>query len=199
MARKKTTRKRKNTRRRKKRSELKSWALLATGLMVGLFVALLVYLKYQTPINPRVARPSPTVSTPTSTPQPEVKTATPVLENKKSKYDFYGSLPSSEVVVPRSSTNQETAIVIQQDKKFSNAYGNYSIQVGSFSKASGADEQKARLTILGYEPSIEKNTLHDGMVVYRVLLGPYADLDAANKVRTLLHSKKFDNSLLKLE
>lgn len=198
MARKKTTRKRKTNRRRKKRSELKSWALLATGLMLGLFVALLVYLKYQTPQKPVIARPAPVTTSPATTAtRPESNQ--PKLEKKETKYGFYGSLPSSEVVVPRSTRNDEDAIVVQQPKEFSSDYSSYSIQVGSFSKASGADEQKATLSILGYEPRIEKNRLHDGKVVHRVLLGPYPDLESANRTRTRLHSQQIDNSLLKIE
>jgi len=197
MARKKTTRKRKTNRRRKKRSELKSWALLATGLMLGLFVALLVYLKYQTPQKPVIARPAPVIPTPATTARPESNQ--PKLEKKETKYGFYGSLPSSEVVVPKSTRNDSDAIVVQQPKEFPSDYSSYSIQVGSFSKASGADEQKATLSMLGYEPRIEQNRLHDGKVVHRVLLGPYPDLESANRTRTRLHSQQIDNSLLKIE
>lgn len=198
MARKKTTRKRKSNRRRKKRSELKSWALLATGLMLGLFVALLVYLKYQTPQKPVIARPAPVTTSPATTAIRSENKETK-LESKESKYGFYGSLPSSEVVVPNTTRNDSDAIVVQQAKEFSSDYSSYSIQVGSFSKASGADEQKASLNMLGYEPRIEKNRLHDGQVVHRVLLGPYPDLESANRTRTKLHSQQIDNSLLKIE
>ena len=198
MARKKTTRKRKTNRRRKKRSELKSWALMATGLMLGLFVALLVYLKYQTPQQPRIARPAPVNSSPPKTTSQAASTS-PKLEKKETKYGFYGSLPSSEVVVPKTNKSDSNAIVVQQPKEFSSNYSSYSIQVGSFSKATGAEAQKAKLSILGYEPHIEKNRLHDGKVVHRVVLGPYPDLESANRTRTRLHSQQIDNSLLKTE
>jgi len=104
------------------------------------------------------------------------------------------------VVVPDGGDDTDSkTIVVQDEKEFSDRYSSYSIQVGSFKKAAGADQQKAALAMLGYEPVIEKTRLHDGTTVHRVLLGPFVDLNTVNQTRTRLHSQKIDNTLLKSE
>jgi len=191
MAKKKTRRKS----RRKQQPIIKSWLLLLSGILIGLFAALLVFLNHQLPVKaPPVAETKP------KRPSAEIKKAPAEAEEIASKYDFYGALPSSRVVVPHSDDSAAgRTIIIQHEKEFSANYTSYMIQVGSFKNTSGADQQKAALAILGYEPSIEKTRLHDGNIVHRVLLGPFSDINSVNQLRTKLQSQKIESTLLKSE
>lgn len=191
MARKKS--KRKN--RRKQKPLIKGGLVLLAGILIGLFTALLIFLNHQQPAT------APAIATaPVAKPRPVVSEKPEKVEEVASKYIFYGSLPTSEVVVPESNRSAPSkTIIIQDEKEFSGNYSSYLIQVGSFQKAAGADDQKARLAFLGYETNIEKTRLHDGNIVHRVLLGPFADLESVNQLRTKLHSQKIESTLLKSE
>jgi len=151
MAKKKTRRKN----RRKQQPIIKSWLLLFSGILIGLFAALIIFLNHQQPVK------APPVAETRDTKPVNVTTRnTDKIDEVASKYDFYGALPSSRVVVPDSddSTTGRT-IIVQDEKEFSASYNSYMIQVGSFKNTAGADQQKAALAMLGYEPSIEKTTL----------------------------------------
>ena len=75
----------------------------------------------------------------------------------------------------------------------------YFIQAGSFQNPAEADNQKARLAILGFESSVEPANLPDKGTWYRVRMGPYAKLDEINKVRQALAQNGIDASLIKVK
>ena len=75
----------------------------------------------------------------------------------------------------------------------------YFIQAGSFQNPADADNQKARLAILGFESSVEPANLPDKGTWYRVRLGPYNKLDEINRVRQALAQNDIDASLVKIK
>ena len=62
-----------------------------------------------------------------------------------------------------------------------------------------ADNQKARLAILGFESSVEPANLPDKGTWYRVRLGPYTKVEEINKVRQALAQNGIDASLIKVK
>jgi len=79
------------------------------------------------------------------------------------------------------------------------AKGVYFIQAGSFQNPADADNQKAKIAILGFESSVEPTALPDKGTWYRVRLGPYTTLDELNRVRRTLSQSGIDASLVKLK
>ena len=75
----------------------------------------------------------------------------------------------------------------------------YFIQAGAFQNPADADNQKARLAILGFESNVEPTTLPDKGTFYRVRLGPYTKIDELNKVRQALAQNGIDANLVKLK
>ena len=75
----------------------------------------------------------------------------------------------------------------------------YFIQAGSFQNPADADNQKARLAILGFESSVEPANLPDKGTWYRVRLGPYKKVDEINRVRQALAQNGIDASLVKIK
>jgi cell division protein FtsN len=67
----------------------------------------------------------------------------------------------------------------------------YFLQVGEFRETANADNTRAKLALLGYEASISERTV-DNNVLHRVRLGPYAQVDAMNKVRAKLTENGID-------
>ena len=75
----------------------------------------------------------------------------------------------------------------------------YFIQAGSFQNPADADNQKARLAILGFESSVEPANLPDKGTWYRVRMGPYAKIEEINKVRQALAQNGIDANLVKVK
>src|SRR6185295_15245976 len=75
----------------------------------------------------------------------------------------------------------------------------YFIQAGSFQNPAEADNQKARLAILGFESSVEPANLPDKGTWYRVRMGPYAKVEEINKVRQALAQNGIEANLIKVK
>ncbi len=75
----------------------------------------------------------------------------------------------------------------------------YFIQAGSFQNPADADNQKARLAILGFESSVEPANLPDKGTWYRVRMGPYTRIEEINRVRQQLAQNGIDASLVKVK
>ena len=117
---------------------------------------------------------------------------------EKPKFDFYRILPGSEEPVTRKG-DRASACKAKGGGQQEAAKDVYFIQAGSFQNPADADNQKARLAILGFESSVEPANLPDKGTWYRVRMGPYAKLDEINKVRQALAQSGIDASLIKIK
>jgi cell division protein FtsN len=115
----------------------------------------------------------------------------------KPKFDFYKILPGGEEPVSEKELKDATAKAGKQSPEA--ARGVYFIQAGSFQNPADADNQKAKIAILGFESSVEPTALPDKGTWYRVRLGPYTTLEDLNKVRRVLTQNGIDASLVKVK
>ena len=124
-------------------------------------------------------------------------TPAPAASVEKPKFDFYRILPGSEEPVTDKELRERmrSARAGQQDA----ATDVYFIQAGSFQNPAEADNQKARLAILGFESSVEPANLPDKGTWYRVRLGPYRKIDEITKVRQALAQSGIDANLVKVK
>ncbi len=117
-------------------------------------------------------------------------------ERDKPKFDFYKILPGSEEPV----TERELKEAAKADKSQPEAAkGVYFIQAGSFQNPADADNQKAKIAILGFESSVEPTPLPDKGTWYRVRMGPYTSLEDLNRVRRVLSQNGIDANLVKVK
>jgi len=72
------------------------------------------------------------------------------------------------------------------------------IQAGSFQNPADADNQKARLALLGLQASIEPAALPDKGTWYRVRLGPYRSPGEINAIQSQLKQAGINVTLLKV-
>ncbi|MDD2744333.1 MAG: SPOR domain-containing protein, partial [Rhodocyclaceae bacterium] len=70
------------------------------------------------------------------------------------------------------------------------------LQAGSFSTASDADNQKAKLAFMGVEAVVQQVMVQD-KTYFRVRVGPYTKIDEMNKVRTELAKAGIESALAK--
>jgi cell division protein FtsN len=194
-------------RRRKKRARLSPWVGVISGLVIGLFVAFLVYIKmqassppaavYQESFLPPVEQTRPAAETPA--PQPQAAPAP--------RFDFYTLLPEMEVVVPDEeiappAPRRQPASAPASRPASSPASAapaeTYLLQVGSFRNGEQADRFRAELAILGLETSIQKVTIDNRDTYHRVRVGPFHDSVALNQARNLLKKQSIESRVIKL-
>jgi cell division protein FtsN len=176
---------------------------LFAGLVLGLAIALgVAFYLNKTPIpfagkskaaagreaGADPAKPPAIAGLPQSGADPAAKTA------ERPKFDFYRILPGAEEPVGERELKEAARAAKAQPE---GARAIYFIQAGSFQNPADADNQKARLAILGVESSVEPTTLPDKGTWYRVRLGPYTRIEELNRVRQLLAQNGIDASLVK--
>ena len=115
--------------------------------------------------------------------------------SEKPKFDFYKILPGAEETVSDKELRERMRAARGQQEVSKDVYF---IQAGSFQNPADADNQKARLAILGFESSVEPANLPDKGTWYRVRLGPYTKIEDINKVRQALAQNKIDANLVKI-
>jgi cell division protein FtsN len=187
----------------RRRSEGNFLAGMGVGVLVGLMVSLAIafYLN-RTPIPFMTAKPKQAEKNAAKPPAiaglPQGGAA-PSGTAEKPKFDFYRILPGAEEPVTekeiRERLRQKGSPAGQQEA----SKDVYFIQAGSFQNPSDADNQKARLAILGFESSVEPAHLPDKGTWYRVRMGPYAKLEEINKVRQALAQSGIDANLIKVK
>src|SRR5690554_4190119 len=113
-----------------------------TGLVIGLFVALIVYLKEHQAVRtidaPQLIVEDRTRGKETTPPEPASEEKIP-----EPQFDFYQILPNMEVNVSEWVADDEKAPEPSDAEP-----GVYILQVGSFEQYEAADEVKAKLALL---------------------------------------------------
>jgi len=173
------------------------------GVIVGLGVSLgIAFYLNKTPIPFLVQKPKqaekdgqPPAKPPSIAGLPQGSPA-PAPGTEKPKFDFYKILPGSEETVSDKELRERLRAARGQQNAAKDVYF---IQAGSFQNPADADNQKARLAILGFESSVEPANLPDKGTWYRVRLGPYTRIEDINKVRQALAQNGVDANLVKIK
>ena len=185
---------------------------LFLGLVIGVLCAAgVVWFIHKTPppfSNKAQPSPSPAQANgENGAPAPIAlpgKPGEPAPQNgDKPRFDFYKILPGSAEAVPGpkaadaakgelKSGDAAKAKEAKDDLLKEPVY----LQTGSFQSASDADNQKAKLAMLGTEASVQQVMLQD-KVWYRVRLGPFKKMDDVNNLRSELAKQGIDANLVK--
>ena len=181
---------------------------LFVGIMLGLGVSLAIafYLN-RTPIPFMTAKPKQAEKNGAAAKQPAIaglphggSAPGPMATPEKPKFDFYRILPGSEEPVSDKELRERLRAAKSQPPGQQDAAKDvYFIQAGSFQNPADADNQKARLAILGFESSVEPANLPDKGTWYRVRMGPYSKLDEINRIRQSLAQNGIEANLVKIK
>jgi cell division protein FtsN len=170
------------------------------GLLIGLAISLAVafYLN-RTPVPFMTSKPKDEKAPPAGKAPPIAGLPAGASSgSEKPKFDFYKILPGAEEPVSEKELRERLRAAKSQAPGQQEASKDvYFIQAGSFQNPADADNQKARLAILGFESSVEPANLPDKGTWYRVRLGPYKKVEEINKVRQQLAQNGIDASLVK--
>jgi len=170
---------------------------MAAGVVIGLAVALgIAFYLNRTPI-PFLANKAKDTAKDAKAPTIAGMPQGTAAGTASSKFDFYKILPGQEETVTDKDLKARAAAAAKGQQDASKDV--YFIQAGSFQNPAEADNQKARLAILGFESSVEPATLPDKGTWYRVRMGPYRKVEEINRVRQMLAQNNIDASLFKLK
>ncbi|MBI2802241.1 MAG: SPOR domain-containing protein [Gammaproteobacteria bacterium] len=180
-----------------------SWASFFTGLAIGLVVAVLAYY-WGGFAQPRAtatrtnsnAAPVNDVPQPTTPEAPTSGQGSQTIGVPAPKFDFYKILPEIEVKVPES--EPATAPTNEAIAGAAKPTGAYMLQVGSFQRFEEADQAKAQLALQGVHASIQRVVINGQDAWYRVHIGPYAALPAAQAMRSRLTQLGMSSIMLRL-
>ena len=75
---------------------------------------------------------------------------------------------------------------------------NYFVQAGAYARADDAEQQRARLAMMGFEARLTERE-QSGRTVYRVRLGPFERKDDADSTRDRLTGAGFDASMVRVQ
>jgi len=145
------------------------WVGLATGLAIGLTVALGTYLHYQ---NLAPAVPQPAAATPPAS-EDAAAPAEPAND-----YSFYDVLPKQEVEIPERGAKSGAG-------RTARPQGELTLQVGAFKQLPEAERLQARLAQYGVDAKIQRFSLDDE-TWYRVRIGPITTVEEVDALREKL-------------
>jgi len=175
---------------------------ISVGVLIGLLVALgIAFYLNKAPMPFLTAKPTKadkdlaTGKPPAIAGMPQGAAPIPGAAEKP-KFTFYNILPGQEEPVTEKELRERAKAPKSQQEASKDVYF---IQAGSFQNPADADNQKARLAILGYESSVEPANLPDKGTWYRVRLGPYTKVEEINRVRQALAQNGIDASLVKIK
>lgn len=136
--------------------------------------------------------------------------APPAAAADKPRFDFYKILPGAEDAKggterkppePKSAETKaaETKAAKPAEGKPAESKGGeqYFLQVGSYANAGDAENEKAKLALLGFEASIQAATLPDKGARHRVRLGPYASAEEMNRNKAELGKRGVEAAVIK--
>jgi cell division protein FtsN len=187
--------------RRKKRKTASPWLGVVTGLLIGLFVAFLVFIKMNSGGQPPQVFVKESIQA-----QPAGEDERDVRKDEKAaippppepRFDFYTLLPEMEIVVPEQQIRGKPEQGVRQVEQ----PGTYYLQVGSFKNSEQADRLKAELALKGFETIIQKVTIDNNKVTdtwHRVRVGPFSELEALNRGRRKLKADGIESSLVRVK
>jgi cell division protein FtsN len=173
------------------------WIWFVAGLLVGVFVSGLVWLKL-TPSGPLVPPQASTTKQENKRPVAAKAEKAKQPETPKPRFDFYTILPEMEVVVPdpvdepaATKKVEKAEVATPEDSSVG-----YMLQMGSFRKYGDADRLKASLALVGIQAEIQRVNIKGGDVFHRVRSGPY-DRAQVNSLRAKLKQKKISSLVIK--
>lgn len=183
------------------------WLLFVGGIATGVFATLLVstFLLPGAPVgnssianratangvttdSARSTNAKPAEAAPGATPAANARTAV----NPHSgaiDYQFDGVLKSTEVPV----RDKDATIATARPDPTKSPSARMLLQAGSFRAAGDADSLRAELLLLAIGPVTTRDTLlPSGEVWHRVLIGPFADVNAMNAVQARLSRQNIE-------
>lgn len=167
------------------------WIWLLVGLLGGLLIAAVLYVRGQWELpSGTLPRPNPEARAPAATDEEPVAQK-PAVEPRKPKYEFFDVLRDKEFVIPDAELNAqaqaEASRPVDAVAPATVDSVRYLIQAGAFRSSADAEALKARIALTGEVARVESAAI-DGGTLYRVRLGPYPNAGSLARAKQALDS-----------
>ncbi|WP_290650938.1 SPOR domain-containing protein [Aquisalimonas sp.] len=188
------------------------WVWFLSGLLPGLFIALLVHMHHARDDGIASLASGPESAAPGSADDGSDSSDRP-------RFEFYELLSEMEVVVPdepepdAGPTEQpatpapevatphleQAPAAADNAQETQEAQGDtrYMLQAGSFRSHEDADQLKARLALMGVRADIQSVEVDSGETWHRVRIGPFSDRERVDSLRSQLQGVEVDSLLLR--
>jgi cell division protein FtsN len=194
----KMTKKKSSRKSGSKRRSAGPWAWLLMGMLIGLVLGAVAYLKItMLPDHPKeqAAKKAPVTTAKAET---KAKAKEPIVAKAPAspKFDFYTLLPEMEVAVPESVPKAkiaQTPLVLPHPLE--NAQ--YRLQLASYKRHAEADGLKAKLALSGQVVEIHSVKLENGEVWYRVYTPLIPSREQALSLQKDLQNQAISSMLLR--
>ena len=154
--------------RKRKSGGFSGWTGLGVGLMLGLAVAVGVYVRdHRGDAPPAAAIKAPKKRGHFNEPQDAGGDAAAAPDAPPKDYDFYAMLPKFEVVVPEKDKDVKHDVRPLPETR----RGTYVLQAGTYKNSADADRVRAQLALQGVESKVQKVSV-DNEPWERIRIGP---------------------------
>ena len=138
-------------------------------------------------------KPAPSVSGPVSTTSASLPAASSAVAGKpKVSADPLGDLAKAKSEA-KPDPKPDTLPTLGGIDPFS-----YFIQVGAFRTPEDAEQQRAKLSLMGFQAKVTERE-QSGRTVYRVRLGPFDKKDEADKSKEKLEGQSIETALVRVQ
>ncbi len=178
---------------RRSNPKLARWQDFATGLGIGLVVALFAYGYAR---RSALVAPPPVAVADKPRPEPHKApaSAAPAADATAAQhYDFYSMLPNFEVVVPEKDRDVKRGLPAARIDR----PGDYVLQAGSYRNDADAERVATQLNRQSIDAKVQRVAV-DNDVWYRVRIGPMKDLDQLNRLRRQLAAADVDALVIRV-
>ncbi len=176
------------------------WRELGIGLVLGLLVALIVYVsdhRASDPtieVDPAARHPLNGNAARSAAGNAAANSATGAgSADADTNYAFYDLLPKYEVVVPEKEHGAHVDAAARVDRP-----GTYFLQAGSYRSETEAERVRAQLARQDISASVQRVQL-DADVWFRTRVGPIKDLAQLNRLRQQLRAADIDSLVIRVE
>ena len=186
---------------RSRKKPMPGYIWLLAGLVIGLFVAFLVYLDKQ-PEEKLSLTEAVTHELNKVKQQRKAKKPDSIKESNKKEpeFSFYTILPELEILISDSEIKSEKQNAKTSSSKTiaKSTQSNYILQAGSFRNHDDANTLKANLALLGVESSIQSvNVKNESW--HRVRIGPFNNTRALQDTRKTLKKNNIKTMTMELK
>lgn len=101
----------------------------------------------------------------------------------------------------KASSTRDPAAILSGEPVSTNAAPDpftYYVQAGAYGSQAEAEQQRAKLSMMNLDPRIVEREVN-GRTMYRVRIGPFAQRDLAEEVRSRLSGEAIDSALVRVQ
>jgi cell division protein FtsN len=153
------------------------------------------------PAKPKPVQVEPAASAASEAPAVEVPVVAPPATAPAASAATAASAAAPSAKTAASAPSRNPAAILSGEPVSTGASSDaltYQVQAGAYASQAEAEQQKAKLAMMGLEARVAEREVN-GRTMYRVRLGPYTAKEQADEVRVKLQGAGIDSALVRIQ